>query len=281
VRRLPPLIPLPLLLGFAIPSMSQPVPLVHALDGEFYGSSLWTDPLWEVCTYDATLHEDGNQTTRTLLLCTKPVVLTTEFYTEADYPTAQKPLLPALKQVAVCQAAGPMLPDNQTSVSFTALLEPHRTLRLTTTHIGARGITSKDFLPALRRPLQIYSSPRDGEGAGERLLTLPQITLFEEQLPVVLRALKFEHDLQATFHLLPPQTTDSAPEPRPSPARLTVEEAPAAWVVLVEAQDRRLIRFEFSSLPPHLLRSVDHSDGWRWQIRSCERRATWARPKDP
>jgi len=251
------------------------VPLNRALNQEFYAVAPWDDGQAEVARYAVEAIVAADLTTQTLVLVTKPETLNAEFYAVADFPFQEKPLRPALRQSSFATLSSPTEPQHVATMLFVDLEAPQNALRLVTTTSSWSGITAKDFLLWEPRAPMRFSSFHDGAGTGERLLNLPDEALLEEQLPVVLRALAFEDGLQVRLTVANPQANDRVAAVQSSPAQARVEKQDGAWAVLLEAQDGRTIRFEFSAEFPYVLQAMDHSDGRRGVLTDVERRAYW------
>lgn len=247
------------------------LPLSSLIDSEFFTQTPWTDGLAEVATYDAVVVIDGEDCEHTASLVTVGEEYTTEFYTRANWPHGQKPILSVMRQHHAAHVETPTFPYMFAGDVVVERELPHRPVRLVTSAGGWHGIMQKDFQLWRDRPLQRWTSFRDGEGSGERLLRRETEAYFEEELPLLLRALRFEDGLQGSLRLHPAQLTSTAAEPRAAAALLTVTAQEGQWLALLETSDQRAMEFEFDLERPHVLRRFSHSDGRTMELKSVER----------
>jgi hypothetical protein len=275
-RCLPILILLLLLPGFVradeqtSPSLTQN--LAPSLDSllrrDFAANALWDDGQAEVATYDASRIVYGKARPHTARLITVYEDLTKEFYTKADWPYGQKPILPVLKQIYLATIPTANYDYQYMTSTFVDRGEFGRTVKLTVSSQDWCGLTTKAFELWGNKPRMVYTSYWDGEGTGVRELGSNLDDHFEEDLFLNLRALPFKDGLRAAFWLYPPQTTPRAQDPRAVPAALTVAPGNEMWIVVVEARDGRELRYEFATEYPHVLRKFDHSDGRTMTLKS-------------
>ena len=215
----------------------------------------------EESSYDAVQVIDGKPCRGEARIVTARVDYTKDFYTAASWPRGQKPLTPALEQtvhLSISTDAGSQ--STMTTVALDAA-KPAHALKLTTSVQSSAGIATSQFQLWRTPPKQLYHSPRDGEGTGERVLDERPEAHFEEELPLLLRGLDFRSALEGTFFLYDSQIGAATPAPTPWPARFTVRDEAGHWKVTVEVADGRMIEYDFAAAPPHALLLFRHSDG--------------------
>lgn len=290
------LVPFLLLSGAALSAQRSPepgaIPLLRTLVLDRWSMHAhWEDGLAEVALYRGERVVDGFPRPHELTVVTERERLHRELHVRAEPPHGDKPLLDALRQTTFAT-----VPTREGTMHLhTALVvpraQPADTIRLTVSTQQPRGATFDDVALHRNPPEQRYSSWREEVGSGTRTLGLhgPEAH-FEEELPLLLRALPLDEGLHARLMLYPPQPPTRGGAPQPVAALVTVRAAEegfssgagvfpadALWDVLVEADDGRLIRFAIAREFPHALVLFDHSDGRRYTLEALERRPSWSR----
>ncbi len=270
-------------------ALAQRVALSDALYNGWAGDPVWDDGNAEVAEYRGEQVVYGEPRPHTYHLVTVKEDFNTEYYAKADWPYGQKPVLTVLKQNQVATIETPNYPYHYMTSVFFDRNDVGGAVKMTVSSQEWCGQTSKEFQLWHEVPIMRWSSYWDGEGTGERGLTEHTASaLFEEELPLVVRALNFEEGLTVQFLLEPNQTTNKAPAPRPTGASLTVSRPPhafetaigpfttsQAWIVTVETQDNRALRYVVEADPPNRLLQWSHSDGRTYELQDIRRWQYW------
>lgn len=267
---------LALFLAAAMPAAAQqPVPsLSSQIRLAFFGEG-WDDGRAEIATYDAVEVVRGRPRSHTARLITVAEEFNRQFYVKADWPHGDKPILPVVRQTHAATVTAAASPRHFAGSVFVERARPSRLLKMSLSTQQWDGVSFKEYHLWGERPIQLYHSPHDGEGSGERTLDTRGDAFFEEHLPLALRALDFRDGLVARFRLYSSQATAKAPEPRAVGARLAVTGREETWAVAISAEDGRTLEFEFARESPHHLLRFSHSDGREMTLRSAERDAYW------
>lgn len=260
--------------------------------------STWgTDPLWddgqaESATYAAERIIYGELRPHILRLLTVKEDFTTEYWTKADWPYGDKPILTVLKQHRVATVETPNYPYHFATSTFFARDEIGRMVKMVTSSQEWCGITTKEYQLHTDPPQFAYSSYWEGEGTGSEPIRdfVGENTFFEEELPLLVRALTHEDGQQAWLRLAPEQVGNKAPVPRPVVARASVAresrtiEVPAGtfesgtlWRVRFDAEDGRVLVFHVTAEAPQTLIRFEANDGRVWRLETAERRRYWVR----
>lgn len=262
-------------------------PLADVVDSAWANTSVWDDGRTEIATYDATRLLDGLPRPHTMRLLTVKEDLNKEYWTKADWPHGQKPVLSVVRQSMVATVEGRTCPHQFMSTTMFDRARISHAVKMSVSTQEWNGTTFKEFQLYQPTPVFQWHSYWDGEGTGTK--PLPDHTAntyFEEELFAVVRAVRFKEGLEAQLMLEPAQVSTKAPIPVPSPARLVVERptlavtvpagtysAEKTWIVSVESDDGRRLEFTVSeqSLPNALVR-FESSDGRKAGLKQLERR---------
>jgi hypothetical protein len=256
---------------------------------DWAADAAWDDGRAEVATYRAERPVDGEPMAHTLHLVTQAEDFNKQYWTRADWPHGQKPLMAVLAhhQIATVPTATTPL---QTMISiFFERRDVGRAVKVSAGTMEWRGMTFKEFEFWRNPPVFRYSSFRDGEGTGAvPLAGFDNNTFVEEELHLLVRALRFGEGAEAWLRVTGPQATSRAAVPEAVPARLVVEReteavtvpagtwaAEALWRVTLETRDGRLLRWRVATEAPQALVEFTSSDGRRFELESLERRAWW------
>lgn len=252
------------------------VMLKDCFSKDFAQDASWNDGSAELAVYAASSISAGQRVEYDVRMATKLEGATREFYTLADYPYGDKPITEVLFQATRWQVGT----NGDALNMMTTVLEPTndfgRTMKLVISAQEDRGITTKTFELWGEKPRMAFASHWDGEGTGMRELGSNLDDYFEEELPLVLRGLKFRDGLHANFWLHPPQANSRATEPRAVSAFLDVKAGNESWEVAVKARDDRRIDFVFAAKSPFVMKEFRHSDGRTMILKDAQRGNSWA-----
>ncbi len=249
--------------------------LERMIDPKFATAAFWDDGRSEVATYRATRYIYGEDRPHTAYLITVFEDFNREYYSKADWPYGQKPLLPVIKQNMISTVPTPNYSYHIASSVFVEREKFWKLVKLTATSHEWCGITTKQFEMWLDTPKMKYFSYWDGEGSGEQALSASTDIFFEEQLFLVFRGLDFESLPSGTFRLYGTQVTNHAPRPSASPATFEVLDSGDTWRVDVYTMDERSMTFEYEKEYPYVLTGFSHSDGRAMELESVERKQYW------
>ncbi len=251
----------------------RPVPLSELMLPDWAARAPWNDGLSEIAEYEVRIPRDGSVAEGRTVLVTGQEDFSRESLARAAWPYGSRPVTEAMRQRSLTT---PGRGDGATAlidlwVDRRATLRP---LRLTATQVAAEGALMRDFDFTGVLPAERYASPRDDEGTGTRSVDSPQEAVFEEQLPLVLRGLRYADGAQAWLTLMEPVSDGRAVRPTSALAMLTMarEAAPPRlpmrgwqgeppWRVTIEAGDGRRIECLVAAEPARTLLSIEHSGG--------------------
>ncbi len=268
---------------------SQAFRLVDIVDQSWAQDELWNDGKAEVATYSGERVIYGEARAHEMTLITVYEEFNKEFWTKADWPFGQKPLLPVIKQNQLATIPTPNYPYHYMTSVFFDRGQLDNAVKIATNSQDWCGVTYREFQLYRNPPVMEFNSYWDGQGSGSAMLKdVDENVFFEEELPLLVRALKFKDGLEADFFLEPIQVTNKTPIPKPSQARLTVKrpsepikvpigEFPVrrSWIVSVDVQDGRFIEFSVVEDTPNALVKMDFNDGRHYELITIERRQYW------
>jgi len=268
----------------------SPVSLDSAIDELWATDQLWDDGKAEVATYEGHKTIYGKDRVHTHRLITVKEDFNMDYYVKADWPYRQKPIMPIIKQNQVATIETPNYPYHMMASVFFERNDLENCVKLSVATQEWCGITNKEFA-LYDEPTITYMSYWDGQGTGsESLNDYGKNVVFEEELPLLVRALKHENKLEAEFKLYPNQTyTQVNPGVAPTPALLKVEsynqtlEVPSQvydenqlWKVTVSTEAApKDMEFFVNKEEPHTLVSYDFGDGRKYLLQEIERWAYW------
>jgi hypothetical protein len=227
------------LLLFLLPALAKEEPSSSTAPAAATSESLrltdaisadWVQRTWkenrepERLFYEGTGLLDGTPGVFSAELTTARVLLNRDYYTRAEWPHGDKPLLPALE----FQWRGSTRAERGPASSMSYILyvnhdNPLRALKTTYAQQDSRGTFFQQFQFWKNPPRRVYHSWRDGEGDGERILPWNAAeALVEEQLFMLVRAIQPMPDGRYSCALLPTAMTDRASEPVVFDAELSV-----------------------------------------------------------
>lgn len=262
-------------------------PLDDAIDPQWAGA-LWDDGQAEVAAYRGVRTIYGAPRPHTAHLVTVKEDFHEEQLVKADWPYDGKPIRTVLKQNQVATIETPNYPYHFMASVFQERAAPHRGVKLTVASQEWCGTTFKEFALLDGAGRMAWSSYWEGDASGTAEVEAGAV--FEEQLPLLVRALRFQDGLSVPIRLMPNQTTTRASPPRAVDAAIAVErhdgpvavpfgEAPEAWRVAVRAEDSRTMEFLVAADAPNLLLAYDLGDGRRYELESVRRWAYWEQPR--
>lgn len=255
------------------------VRLASVINPEWAQGEFWSDGKAEVARYHGERIVYGEPRPHELHLITVTEDFNREYWAKADWPYGQKPLLPVVKQNQNATIETPNYPYHYMTSVFFERARIGNAVKMTVSSQEWCGSTFKEFQLHAQPVMFRYSSYWDGQGTGEATLPAHDAnTHFEEELPLLVRTLRFRDGLAAALLLQPNQTTNKAPVPEASPAILNVAERLATWRVTIEAQDGRKLVFDVKKEYPNHLVAFEHSDGRHYELAAIERRAYWELP---
>jgi hypothetical protein len=249
-------------------------PLSAVLAPEFFAHAYWQEALAEIAVYGfhhTELAEGEDEVT----FVTQRIDVNREFQVELRWPPGQKPHYPAIRQTTIGATSRHGESVQTASHLFLEISGQPRAQRYQVIRTDWSGTLTKDFHFGVEPWVLHFMSPIDGEGRGSFTFPANHQARLEEELPILLRGLRFKDGLSTTFQLYTSQITTSAQRPVAHAARATVTAEAESWVVEVESSDGRLQEFRFDVAFPHLLRSWAHSDGRRLELKTHRREAYW------
>lgn len=262
--------------GQAAAMSVKPSSLAELIDPAYADNEHWYDGKAEVAAYDAEAVIYGKTREFTAHLITVTEDFNTDYMVKADWPYGDKPIMPVIKQNFNCTIETDNYPYHFMSSLFVDALDFRESVKLSISSQEWCGITSKQYLLWKDQPEQVYQSYWDGEGIGQRDLSAADNTYFEEELPLLLRALNFKDDAVASFQLYVNQTTSKAREPRTERANMDIQDRDDHWMVrIVTHRESRRIIYHFAKEYPHQLLRMEHSDGRKLQLKEVRRWAYW------
>lgn len=256
---------------------SSTITLRQAINSEYYMTPFWDDGKAEVARYRATRVIYGAQRQHETILITVSEDFDTATYTKAEPPYGETALLPVIKFTIIATIQTPNYPYHFMTTSFIERDDPTTPVKLSTSSQEWCGVTSRVFERWTVASRERFQSYWQTEGAGSRAVALRAGDLFEEDLPVVLRALKFADGLHASFRLASNVTVARTPPITISPAVIRVAVEDELWQVRINAADGRAIRLAFDPTRNDVLQSMEHSDGRALELSEVSRKAYWLR----
>ena len=282
-----------LLLAVPQPGPTETLPvggdasLRAAFDPSWAQSALWDDGQAEVALYEARRPQYGKIESYQALLIVVKEDFSQQLYVKADPPYEGKSLLPVLKLNAVHSYWTPNYPYHFLASVFVRREDPTRLVKLTVGSQEWCGNTFKE-VKAWSRPAEfVFHTYFDGEGDGTGRLDLEAGDLFDDQLPLSLRGLRFAPGLRVRARLYPSLISNNLRRPAtPIEAEIRVEAEErvatprgqtSAWRVKVAAGDLTQT-YWFASASPHELLKMESSDGRALLLREIARKPYWKVP---
>ncbi len=272
------------------PTSSAAAPAVVA-DNPF--DSAWAlDPLWddgkaEVALYEARRSQYGKIEPYEAVFIVVKEDFGTESYVKADPPYEGKRLLPVLKLNAVHSYWTDRYPYHYVLSVFVQRANPGALVKLTLGSQEWCGNTFKEVRNWGGQSELEFHSYFDGDGDGLRPLALRPGDLFEDQLPLALRGLKFAPGLELRRRLVPSLISNNMKRPldfQEVTVRVEGEEkvstrvgTAAAWKVTLKAGELAQTWW-LEKAAPHMLLKMESSDGRAWLLKARTRKPYWTEP---
>ncbi len=247
---------------------------------------VWDDGRAEVNTYAAHRVQYGKSRSYDAVLIVVKEDFNRKLYVKADPPFEGKPLLPVLKLNQIQNYLTENYPYHFLTSVFVQRYRPQRVVKLTNSSQEWCGNTFKELRAWGPKAELEYRSYFDGQGDGVQSLAMAAGDLFEDQLPVSLRALRFREGLRFRARLLPSLISNRVSPEEFQDAEIeivgtAVVPTPAgninAWKVSVRMPSGEST-YWIEQAPPNALVKFVASDGRDWLLKSRERRAYWQRP---
>lgn len=265
-------------------------PLEALIDLNWAQNALWDDGQAELAHYQGTRVIYGQARPHDQTLITVKEDFNRAFYVKADWPYGEKSVFPVLKQNQVATIPTPNYPYHyMASVFFDRAKLEQGALKVTVSSQEWCGITTKEFALYSKVPTLTYMSYWDGQGTGSKPLDVPRSgVFFEEELPLLVRTLKFSEGATASFMLMENQTTSNVQlEPKATDAVLTVNKPAEAlslplgqipaeeyWTITIKTAEKPMT-FQVANNYPNTLFAYDLGDKRQYTLKEQERRDYW------
>ncbi len=237
----------------------------------------WDDGLAEVADYAATKTVYGKVRNFTYHYITVSEVFNKEFHTKSNNLTR-----PDLYQVMKLNAQADIPTENYTyhylTSTFTLRNYPLIINKYTMGSQEWCGNTFKEYFLTDKGQLKLTGhSYFDEEGDKERYFN--DAFLMEDQLPYVLRTLKFKAGNRFAFPLMSNQTSSSLGDPKPLQARFEISPDTAlaqnAWKVSVKLDKDKTNNYWFATNYPNIMLKQTTWDDRNMTLISSVRKAYW------
>ena len=257
-----------------------------------YDFSWSRDPLWddgraEVALYDARRPQYGKVESYQAVFIVVKEDFNRQHYVKAEPPFEGKDTFPVLKLNTVHSYWTDNYPYHFMESVFVRRDDPTALVKLTLGSQEWCGNTFKEITTWDSTPQLVSHSYFDGQGDASRPLDLRPGDLLEDQLPLVLRSLRFEPGLEFKRRLLPSLISNSlrrVPEFVQATIGVVGEEMVeagagglAAWKVRI-AWEKIEQTWWFEKAAPHTLLKMESSGGRSWVLRERMRKAYWGEP---
>ncbi|MGH9804272.1 MAG: hypothetical protein ACRD4D_03785 [Candidatus Acidiferrales bacterium] len=262
-------------------------PSAEAFDPAWAADALWDDGQAEVALYQARRPQYGKIESYEAVFIVVKEDFNPRLNVKADPPYEGKQLLPVLKLNAAHSYWTDNYPYHYLLSVFVRRADPGSLVKLTLGSQEWCGNTFKQVSAAGGRAELHFHSYFDPEGDAARPLDLRPGDLLEDQLPLVLRGLRFAPGLAFTRRLLPSLISNNLRAPieiRPALFKVEGEEkistpagAFAAWKVRVTAGELEQTWW-FEKAAPHTLLKMESSDGRAWLLKARTRKPYWQSP---
>ena len=268
------------------PTVAQPA-ASDAFDPSWATDPLWDDGQAEVALYEARRPQYGKIEAYEAVFIVVKEDFNPQLNVKADPPYEGKTLLPVLKLNAVHSYWTDNYPYHYLLSVFVRRADPVRLVKLSLGSQEWCGNTFKEIIAAGGRPELHFHSYFDGQSDGDRPLDLRPGDLLEDQLPLVLRGLRFAPGLEFRQRLLPSLISNNLRAPvefREATIKVEGEEKIStptgnfpAWKVRLQAGDLDQTWW-FEKAAPHTLLKMDSSDGRAWLLKAHTRKPYWQAP---
>jgi len=246
---------------------------------------LWDDGRAEVAFYDSERVDGGKPRTFREQIIISQEDLRADTLVKADNKKAQKTLR-AFKMSQVVRYDTDNYPVSFMTTTFSPEDHPERPLKITVGAQDWEGTTFKMLTvrEAEKATLE-WNSRFDGEADKSVELLMEPKDVFEDQLPLALRAMPLKDGFVAEFRLWDNLTSIRAQEPRVSTAVVTVEGEELvrcragslpSWKVTV-ARPTGVDTYWFEKAAPRILTKMETSDGRKRLLHGRARWSFWDR----
>lgn len=266
-------------LTLALASLSAPA--WAGFDGR-----VWDDGRAEVAVYESerVVYDKPREFRETLIVVKEDLRLDT--LVKADKPKETKTVrVFKLNQIQKFDTQN--YPYSYMTSVFLRAADPAAVIKLTVGAQEACGNTFKLFTnPAGVVGTLLWHSYFDGEADGSARLEIQAGDLFDDGLPVSLRALKFRAGLEVKTRIWSNLTSNRATEAVPVPATIKVLEEDTirshagtlpCWKVSVEREGAAPDTYWFEKAEPHILVRMAKADGSKRQLYGRARWSYWDR----
>ena len=259
---------------------------------ENFNASWSQDPLWddgqaEVSLYDATRPQYGRVEPYEAVLIVVKEIFNGRLLVKADAPYRDEQVFPVIKLNAIHSYWTERYPYHYLLSVFVHRDNPSSLVKLTLGGQEWCGNTFNEIKVFGSRQELISHSYFDGQGDKTQELNLRGNDFVEDQLPLLLRSLKFKTGLQLSVRILP-SLVSNRPQNPPElvPTSITVdgeEEVETAlgtrmaWKVSLQTPNLQQAWW-FEKIIPHILLKMDSSDGRTWILKDQTRKAYWREP---
>jgi hypothetical protein len=261
-------------------------PAGNAFDSAWARDPLWDDGLAEVSLYDARRPQyDKVEEYQALLIVAKEEM--TEDGVKAEPPYAGRDLLPVLKLNAVHGYWTDNYPYHLLVSVFVRRDDPRSLVKASAGRQEWCGNTFHLLDWRGARARLHWHSYFDGYSDGETDPGLMRGDVTEDQLPLVLRGLRFAAGTRAAVRVLPSLLApDAWKKPTPRPARIAVKGAERVttgagdvetWRVEVQGEAVRQTWW-LDGRRPHAVVKMEGADGTALLLRERTRKAYWDQP---
>ena len=270
------------------PAGVAPAPTsTDGFDHAWAADSLWDDGQAEIALYQARRPQYGKIESYEAVLIVVKEDFNPRLNVKADPPYEGKNLLSVLKLNAIHSYWTDNYPYHYLLSVFVRRADPASLVKLTLGSQEWCGNTFKEVSTAGGRAEFHFHSYFDGQGDGSRPLDLRPGDLLEDQLPLVLRGLRFAPGLELRRRLLPSLISNSLRAPvefRQAVIKVEGEERVStptgsfpAWKVRLTAGDLEQTWW-FEKTAPHTLLKMESSDGRAWLLKARTRKPYWQAP---
>ncbi len=249
-----------------------------------FDASDWNDGRAEVAVYESQRLVEGEPVDFRETLSVTREELRLDSLVKADKPKEQK-IQRVFKLNVVQKFDGPNFPYSFLTSVFLRTDNPSAVMKLTVGAQDAVGNTFKLFTnPAGAAATLLWHSYFDGEADKSVQIAIEPTDLFEDALPVSLRALKLKSGFQQKARLWESLATVHGVEPKPVLATVRVVEeetvrchagAIPCWKVSVDREGGPSDTYWIEKADPRILVKMDAADGRKRALYSRARWSFW------
>lgn len=243
------------------------------IDQNWAMHKLWEDGQAEVAIYDAEMVIYGQPRK-----FENPMITVKEDFNEAfkvktdDY--GRNDLFSVMKVNRFADISTPNYPYHYLTSLFFKRAQPEQLYKMTHTGQEWCGNTFKQFEVIPAGYAYDYNSYFDGYGDGYMDVTGNDLW-WEDQLPYVLRALKFEDVSSFQKEVINSQINTKTHKPESINAQFEVEDLDSLWQVNVDFGEGKINSYTFQKDYPNLMQSQATWYGYNVQLRTVSRYKYW------